>query len=94
MPEAQVIDETSILRKATLGAIKTCDRSWLQHLPPFYDASVKKTPPDTMADHAPMLLSTDWFAPHWNVIGIEADRQKQCFQNGCRDIVRGVVGEA
>ena len=41
-----------------------------------------------------MLLSTDWFAPHWNLIGIEADGQKQCLQNGCRDIVRGVVGEA
>lgn len=67
---------------------------WLQHLPPLYDASVKKTPSDTMVDHVAMLLSTDWFAPHWNVIGIEADRQKQYFQNGCRDIVRGVVGEA
>ena len=41
-----------------------------------------------------MLLSTDWFAPYWNVIGIEADRQKQCLQNGCRDIVLRVVGEA
>lgn len=41
-----------------------------------------------------MLLSTDWFEPHWNVIGIEADRQRECLQNGCRDIVRAVVGDA
>jgi hypothetical protein len=55
---------------------------------------MKKTPPDTMVDHAAMLLSTDWFAPYWNVIGIEADRQKQCLQDGCRAIVRRVVGGA
>jgi hypothetical protein len=47
-----------------------------------------------MVDHAAMLLSTDWFAPHWKVIGLEAEGHKHCLQNGCRDIVRGVVGEA
>src|SRR6266542_299640 len=61
---------------------------------PIYDAPMKKTPPDTMVDHAAMLLSTDWFAPYWTVIGLEADKQKQCLQNGCREIVRQVVGEA
>jgi hypothetical protein len=55
---------------------------------------MKKTPPDTMVDHAAMLLSTDWFAPYWTVIGLEADEQKQCLQNGCRDIVRQLVGRA
>src|ERR1700688_3261522 len=55
---------------------------------------MKKTAPDTMVDHAAMLLSTDWFVPYWTVIGLEADKQKECLQNGCRDIVRQVVGRA
>jgi hypothetical protein len=53
-----------------------------------------KIPPDTMVDKAAMLLSTDWFAPYWTVIGIEAENEKQYFQNGCRDIVRRLVGDA
>src|SRR6516162_11289086 len=53
-----------------------------------------RTIPDTMADKAAMLLSTDWFGPYWSVIGIEADNAKVCIQNGCRDIVRGFVGDA
>jgi hypothetical protein len=65
-----------------------------QHLLPIYDGAVTKIPPDTMADKAAMLLSTDWFAPYWSVIGIEAENEKQCFQNGCRDIVRRLVGDA
>jgi hypothetical protein len=65
-----------------------------QQLLPIYDGVVTTTPPDTMVDKAAMLLSTDWFAPHWSVIGIEADEEKRCLQNGCRDIVRRVVSDA
>jgi tyrosine-protein phosphatase SIW14 len=41
-----------------------------EHLAPIYDAVVTKNPSDTMVDKAAMLLSTDWFAPYWSVIGI------------------------
>lgn len=41
-----------------------------------------------------MLLSTGWFAPYWSVIGIEADKEKRCFQKGCREIVLQVIGNA
>jgi len=47
-----------------------------------------------MVDHAAMLLSTDWFAPHWSVIGIDAEAEKECFQKGCRDIVRLLINGA
>lgn len=47
-----------------------------------------------MVDKAAMLFSTDWFAPYWSVIGIEADKEKRCFQDGCREIVLGVIGDA
>jgi hypothetical protein len=47
-----------------------------------------------MVDQTAMLLSTDWFAPYWSVIGIEADKQKECFQKGCRDIVLQLIGDA
>src|SRR5712691_4459739 len=41
-----------------------------------------------------MLLSTDWFMPHWRVIGIHlAERPKVCVQQGCRDIVRRIMSE-
>ncbi len=47
-----------------------------------------KIPPDTIGDHSAMLLSTDWFTPYWSVIGIEAEKEKQCFKAGCREIVQ------
>lgn len=35
-----------------------------------------------------MLLSTDWFLPYWSLLGIQADLpSKECFQQGCRNIV-------
>ena len=43
---------------------------------------------DNSVDQAAMLLSTDWFLPHWALIGIQADQpSKEQFQMGCRDIV-------
>ncbi len=53
-----------------------------------------KASPDTAADKAAMLLSTDWFLPFWWIIGIEATAEKQCLQNGCREIVLDLVGDA
>lgn len=60
----------------------------------IYDGAVTKPPVDTTVDKAAMLLSTDWFSPYWSVIGIEAEKQRECFRNGCRDIVRQFVGDA
>lgn len=60
----------------------------------IYDGAMTKTRPDTMVDKAAMLLSTDWFSPYWSLIGIEADSERECFQSGCRDIVRRFVGDA
>jgi len=41
------------------------------------------------------LLSTDWFLPHWHVLGISIeDGKRPAFQNGCRDIVRQILGSA
>jgi len=41
-----------------------------------------------------MLFSTDWFAPHWSVLGIEAKTEQKPFQNGCREIVLQLIGDA
>lgn len=47
-----------------------------------------KEPSDNSVDQTAMLLSTDWFLPHWSLIGIQvAEPSKECFQQGCRDIV-------
>lgn len=53
-----------------------------------------RIPPDTTADKTVMLLSTDWFLPYWCLIGIESDKEKQCFQNGCREIVLQLISDA
>ena len=49
--------------------------------------------PDTTADKLAMLLSTDWFTPYWSVIRIDA-KDRVCFQKGCRDIVKVLIGRA
>jgi hypothetical protein len=47
-----------------------------------------------MVDRAAILLSTGWFSLYWSVIGIEAEIQQKCFQNGCREIVLQLIGTA
>lgn len=50
---------------------------------------------DNTADKVAMLLSTDWFQPHWPVIDLNATLESAaCIQKGCRDIVHRMVGEA
>lgn len=49
---------------------------------------------DTTADHLSMLLSTDWFLPHWFLIGIDAASNAIALQQTCRNIVRDLIGEA
>jgi hypothetical protein len=45
-----------------------------------------------MLDRFVMLLSTDWFKPHWNTIGVETDEsQKDCIQHGAREVVRQIM---
>ena len=42
-----------------------------------------------------MLLSTDWFLPHWSTIGLDIPAEKKhCFQRGCRNIVAQMMGGA
>ena len=44
-------------------------------------------------DNVVMLLSADWFFPHWHLIGIFAnDRKKSLLREGCREIVRQIMG--
>ena len=50
--------------------------------------------PDTTADKLTMLLSTDWFLPHWSIIGIHPGPNAIALQQACRDIVRDLIGEA
>lgn len=50
--------------------------------------------PDTTADKLAMLLSTDWFLPHWSIIGIDPCSNGIAFQQTFRNIVRDLVGEA
>jgi hypothetical protein len=49
---------------------------------------------DTSVDNVAMLLSTDWFFPYRSLIGIEVESQKDCVQNGCREIVQRFIGSA
>jgi hypothetical protein len=49
---------------------------------------------DTTADHLAMLLSTDWFLPHWPLIGIDAGSNDTALQQRCRSIVRDLIGGA
>ena len=41
-----------------------------------------------------MLLSTDWFLPHWSIIGIDPGSNAIALQQTCRNIVRDLIGEA
>jgi hypothetical protein len=42
-----------------------------------------------------MLLSTDWFLPHWSAIGLEVDAQRiVTFQLGCREVVKEFLSGA
>ena len=46
-------------------------------------------------DKLVMLLSSDWFLPHWYLIGIFTDEGKKCLlHDGCREIVRQVMSGA
>jgi len=47
------------------------------------------------ADNLTMLLSTDWFQPFWNAIGLSIDEPKKEFlQKSCRKIVSQILGGA
>jgi hypothetical protein len=60
-----------------------------------YDAGMTREISDNSVDQAAMLLSTDWFLPDWEVIGIEGDEDdKNCFQQGCRKIVLEFINGA
>jgi hypothetical protein len=46
-------------------------------------------------DKIVMLLSTDWFFPHWEIIGANgAYEQRFCLQSACREIVQQIIGGA
>ena len=46
-------------------------------------------------DHLVFLLSTDWFLPYWPEIGILISEPKKVhIQQGCRDIVVKILGDA
>jgi len=46
-------------------------------------------------DKVVMLLSADWFFPHWHLIGIFTnDKKKSLFREGCREIVRQIMSTA
>ena len=46
-------------------------------------------------DQVVMLLSADWFAPYWHLIGIFAeDKKGSRLRKGCREIVRQIIGSA
>jgi hypothetical protein len=48
-----------------------------------------------MLDKLIMLLSTDWFEPHWSEIGIRVDEPtKSCVQQGSRQIVTEILSGA
>ena len=53
-----------------------------------------RNPVDNMVDRTAMLLSTDWFLPYWDLIGLQAIEQKQCIQRGCREIVTELMSAA
>src|SRR3954452_1499624 len=46
-------------------------------------------------DNVAMLLSSDWFFPYWSSIGIfTEDKRKSVLREGCREIVRQIIGDA
>ncbi|MGA2436364.1 MAG: hypothetical protein ABSG25_13890, partial [Bryobacteraceae bacterium] len=48
-----------------------------------------------MTDYLTILLSTDWFLPHWAEIGIDlAEDKKVGIQQGCREIVDEILDGA
>ena len=48
-----------------------------------------------MTDTLIMLLSSDWFLPFWEEIGIESDdASKTAIQEGCRAIVRSFMEDS
>jgi hypothetical protein len=48
-----------------------------------------------MTDYLILLLSTDWFLPHWAEIGIDIGEAKKVdIQQGCRAIVDQILGGA
>lgn len=48
-----------------------------------------------MTDELIILLSTDWFLPYWQRIGVDlVETNKSCIQQGCRRIVSQMVGNA
>ncbi len=48
-----------------------------------------------IVDYFILLLSTDWFLPHWPEIGIDvAEPKKVGLQQGCREIAKQVLGGA
>jgi len=47
---------------------------------------------NTAVDRLTMLLSTDWFAGLWAVIGLKMEAEKEaCLRKGCREIVREMI---
>ena len=49
-------------------------------------------PPNMITDYLILLLSTDWFLPYWDEIGIELGSEKRIpIQQGCREIVREIL---
>jgi hypothetical protein len=48
-----------------------------------------------MTDELIILLSTDWFLPYWQRIGVDlVEASKGCVQQGCRKIVSQMIGDA
>jgi len=48
-----------------------------------------------MTDELIILLSTDWFLPYWQRIGVDlVGAKKSCVQQGCRRIVSQMIGDA
>lgn len=42
-----------------------------------------------------MILSTDWFQPYWPILGLNTTLEsRRCIQQGCREIVNQMVGDA
>lgn len=48
---------------------------------------------DHFIDRITMLLSTDWFFPYWELVGIDVPKKGE-FRVGCREIVRGFMKQA
>ena len=51
--------------------------------------------PSYELDKLVMLLSADWFFPHWHLIGIfTTDKRKSLLREGCRELVRQIMSTA